>query len=117
MEAAKVVVAVRDFTLRKVLTLWLRDAMPGRDIRAGDSAEEGEVMVTTAIDVSPAEAAELQLRGTAVVILTPMPRSEERERYGLAGASYVAMSFDGSRALESAIEQASVPRVPAKACG
>ena len=112
MEAGFVVVAVADRALRRILTLWLRDAMPDWDVRAADHAEPGEVIVATPFDLSAAAAAELALRNVRVVILAPMPRSEERERYALAGAAYVAMSFDRTRALENAIaEAAQVPPV------
>ena len=93
--------------MRKVLTIWLRDAMPGRDVRAADTAEAGEVYIGTPMDLSPAAAAELVARGVRPIVLAPMPRAEERARYALAGAAYVAMAFDGKRGLENAIEAAS----------
>ena len=105
MEAGKVVIAIGDSSLARVLKLWLSDALPGRFIVAGNIAEvaPGDVALVTPGDCEPAAAAELTARGAHPIVLAPVPRAIEGERYRKAGAQYLLMSIENAGALVSAV--------------
>lgn len=105
MEAGKVLVAIRDSSLARVLSLWLADALPGHLVVRGLTvdAAPGDAVLVTPADCEPGEVAELVAHGSRAVVLTPVSRPTERERYAAAGASYVVMSIENNSALVSAV--------------
>lgn len=105
MEAASIVVAIGDHALARVLTLWLSSALQHRCVRNGglQTVADRDTLLVTPADCEPATVAEIVARGTRVVVLAPVGRSEEASRYQRAGASYVEMTVDNATLL-SALE-------------
>jgi hypothetical protein len=116
MEANRVVVRIADPALAKVLIIWLRDALRGREV-VGSEAEPrpGDVVLATPSDCDPIAAAECASRGVHPIILTPIPRRDEMTAYGRAGASYIVMSIENNGALEKALLEALDRQSPAPA--
>ena len=105
VEAASIVVAIGDHSLARVLTLWLSSALQHRCVRTGGlhTVADLDTILVTPADCEPAEVAEIVARGTRVVVLAPVGRSEEASRYQRAGASYIEMTVDNTTLL-SALE-------------
>jgi hypothetical protein len=114
MAAGSVVVAMDDPGLARVLGFWLKDALhePILVSSNADGTAAGDVVITTPGDGDPIAAAELVARGVSVIVLAPVSRSEEGERYRRAGATYLAMSMDNNSALIEAVRAALVPQLP-----
>src|SRR5512139_833016 len=75
MEAGRILVAIGDSSLARVLALWLADAL------------SGDTVLVTPSDCEPPAAADLVARGSHPVVLVPVARAQEYERYHKAGAS------------------------------
>ena len=98
-------IAISDPGLARVLEVYLRDAKVGRLAVAKSPAEagRGDLVVVTPSDCDAITAAELDRRGVKVVVLAPVPRSDEMVRYRAAGADYIVMSVENSRELVEVI--------------
>lgn len=96
--AGRILVSISDGWLAGALTLWLASALPNRIVLRGDdqSARAGDTVLVTPADCVPEQAAEIRGRGPGVVVLAPVPRSDEASRYHRAGADYVVMSVDNA---------------------
>lgn len=103
MDAGKILVAIGDGSLARVLTFWLTEALPSRIVLRSGAAEAspGDTVVATPGDLLPAAAADLVARGSRAVVLAPVPRPQERVRYEAAGADYVVMSVDNAGLLNA----------------
>ena len=104
MEAKRVVVAISDPALARVLINWLRDALTGQVVVGGEvRPHTGDVVLATPSDCDPVAAADYVTQGIQPIILTPIPRTDEMQRYARAGARYLAMSIDDTGCLAEAV--------------
>src|SRR5512139_3650254 len=71
MEAGRILVAIGDSSLARVLALWLADALPGRTVVRSDAyhARSGDTVLVTPSDCEPPAAADLVARGSHPVVL------------------------------------------------
>ncbi|MGE0600877.1 MAG: hypothetical protein AB7J35_16840 [Dehalococcoidia bacterium] len=101
MDPGTIVISIHDDWLAGALTLWLAAALPGREVMR--SMNGGVASATTVLftpsDCPPERAAEFSARGQRVVILAPVARADEADRYLRAGADYVVMSVDNAKLL------------------
>ncbi|MGE3074602.1 MAG: hypothetical protein AB7N24_00620 [Dehalococcoidia bacterium] len=105
VEEGKIVVSIGDEWLAGALTLWLAAALPGRDVVRGvvrslnGSVAPRDIVLLTPSDCSPEELAELSSRGLQAIVLAPVHRADEADRYTRAGADYIVMSVDNAKLL------------------
>ncbi|MGH2633713.1 MAG: hypothetical protein ACRDG3_09915 [Tepidiformaceae bacterium] len=108
--AVTIHLAVSDASLRRALVSRLVPIL-GNGLFAGvppieRTIRSGDVIVSPAADLSIDDCARLSGRGVHVIILAPLPRPAEEERYAQAGAAgYLPMAVD-TGPLVTAIEHA-----------
>lgn len=108
--AVTIHLAVSDATLRRALVSRLVPIL-GNGLFAGvppldRTIRAGDVIVSPAADLSVEDCVRLAGRGVHVIILAPLPRPSEEERYARAGAAgYLPMAVD-TAPLVQAIERA-----------
>jgi hypothetical protein len=94
-----------DPVLRNALVARLREPGTGvaeLRIEVGNHMGPLDVVVAPTTDCPPERCAELDARGANVVILAPIPRDDERERYLAAGArGYIPMNVDAAQLLRT----------------
>lgn len=120
MESHRIVVAIANPALARVLLLRLRESLPGEVVVSSEGGfRRGDVVLATPSDFDAVAAAELMNTGVQPIILTPIPRQEEAARYSRAGAPYLAMSIDNHGTLEHAVicalERQSLPAMALRA--
>ncbi|WP_322795082.1 hypothetical protein [Tepidiforma sp.] len=106
MQGSAIHVISHDPALRRAVVARLeRAAQLGEHPEGGvdfDGLGAGDIVITTPGDCPP-ETAHLAARaGAAVIILAPIPRPEEADRYRRAGvAAYLPMLIDGTDLVEA----------------
>ena len=101
MEAGRILVAIGDVSLARVLALWLADALPGREITRSGALEAGpgDTVLFPPGDLPPSTAGDIVARGSRAIVLAPVPRPSEQEHYVAVGVHYVVMSVDNAALL------------------
>lgn len=108
--AVTIHLAVSDGSLRRALVSRLVPIL-GSGLFAGvppvqRTIHAGDVVVSPAADLAVDDCERLSARGVHVIILAPLPRPSEEERYARAGAAnYLPMAVD-TAPLVQAIERA-----------
>lgn len=91
-----------DDSLRRALGVLIR-AVPGFELesRADGWPDADELVIATTNDLPPERVRSFTAANVYVVVLTPVARSRERQRYESAGvAAYLPMTADGHLLLD-----------------
>jgi len=101
-------VETSDRLLRRALVAQLRQEPAFVLLESSDTRNGSDIVVSTTSDCPSDRCKELAAKGTQVVVLAAIPRSEERARYQLAGArAYIPMTADGPLLLKEIREAVS----------
>ncbi len=115
MKGQTIHIATADEALRRALQARIERSTNGTRIVADgsvESATKGDVLIATPADCPDVECHLLTQRGVAVIILAPVVRQSERERYLRAGASsFIPMLVDSGE-LVHAIDEALASPIP-----
>jgi hypothetical protein len=96
MRTAHVFSATGDAALRKAMVQRPQQlgGISIDEVLDPSAAAAGDVLVTTTLGFSPAQCADLVADGVKVIVLAPLPSSDQERAYASAGAVYLPMTMD-----------------------